>query len=478
MSIIYSGNAQAFTITTGPSTPSSDYEAGFVSGMVTAGWTNTLINASDVLTFTSNPANASTVTLDSSTNAVTYTFVSSFSNTAFNVLIGDSLSASISNLVACITGGAGGGSLYGNGTGYHAHNTITAVGTSTTLTASYITGGSAGNGAAASTTGTLNGTWATSTLLGGGNNLLSAITPQGLQASCLVYTTSGSFYNPGTALNVIAGDRSRARTSPNLCGGSSAQVVGSSTSFKVIANKYQFLSFQLGTANSTYAMNGVGVFVPAIPSSLQAPTITAATNASPIQCTIASHGYSNGQTVFIVGGTGNTAVNGTWTITVVDSNNFTLGGSTGNGTYTGNAICANTTIGQTIAEAIFTSGTSGAGPVTLRQGVNPNGGEVWQCVNTLTGSNAAAGSAPVVFWPNNAIQWYDNSYFMYEPFVGWAPSGSGSQKIIGQMWDMVAIHNNSITLDQTATFDSPSHNFWTICVDGGTSAASLLLATS
>ena len=378
-----------------------------------------------------------------------------------------------------ITGGAGGGTVYGNGAGYHAHNTITAVGTSTTITASYITGGSAGNGAAATTAGTSNMTWATSTLQGGGNNLLSAITPQGLQCSVLIYTTSGSFYNPGTALNIVPGSRDRARTGPNLLG-TGATVVGSSTSFRCICSKYQFLNFIAGTADSTRPLDGVAVFQPVIPTSMQAPAITAATNTSPIVCTIANHGFTTGQSVFIVGGTGNTAVNSaSWTITVVDANTFSLTGSTGNGTYTGGAICANLTIGNTIAEAICTSGNDNGAPSTFRSGMNPHSQEVWQSINGTSASNASATSAPVIFWPSNNTAWYDGSFLFYEPLLGWAPTGTGGvQLMVGQLWDAVSFRNSTISLDQTASFDSPSHNFWTTTVDSGSPSSSLLMATS
>jgi hypothetical protein len=62
--------------------------------------------------------------------------------------------------------------------------------------------------------------------------------------------------------------------------------------------------------------------------------VTAATNASPIQITSTAHGLSTGTRVTIAGVGGNTAANSTFTVTVVDANNFTLGGSTGNGAYT------------------------------------------------------------------------------------------------------------------------------------------------
>lgn len=61
--------------------------------------------------------------------------------------------------------------------------------------------------------------------------------------------------------------------------------------------------------------------------------ITGATNASPIKITSNGHNLTTGTQVNVVGVGGNTAANGTWVVTVVDSNNFDLNGSTGNGVY-------------------------------------------------------------------------------------------------------------------------------------------------
>ncbi len=63
-------------------------------------------------------------------------------------------------------------------------------------------------------------------------------------------------------------------------------------------------------------------------------SITGATNASPIVITSANHGLTTGQRVTITGVGGNTNANGTWTITVIDANTFSLNGSTGNSAYT------------------------------------------------------------------------------------------------------------------------------------------------
>lgn len=62
-------------------------------------------------------------------------------------------------------------------------------------------------------------------------------------------------------------------------------------------------------------------------------TITGATNASPIVITSSGHGLETGDRVTITGVSGNTAANGTFTVTKISTTTFSLQGSTGNGTY-------------------------------------------------------------------------------------------------------------------------------------------------
>lgn len=70
-------------------------------------------------------------------------------------------------------------------------------------------------------------------------------------------------------------------------------------------------------------------------TSSNASTITGATNASPIVITTSgSHGLTTGASVTLSGVMGNTAANGTFTITVISPTSYSLGGSTGNGSYT------------------------------------------------------------------------------------------------------------------------------------------------
>ncbi len=61
--------------------------------------------------------------------------------------------------------------------------------------------------------------------------------------------------------------------------------------------------------------------------------VSAASNATPIVITSNAHGLSSGNQVTVSGVVGNTAANGTFTVTVLDANNFRLENSTGNGVY-------------------------------------------------------------------------------------------------------------------------------------------------
>lgn len=63
-------------------------------------------------------------------------------------------------------------------------------------------------------------------------------------------------------------------------------------------------------------------------------SVTGATNASPIVITSAGHNLTTGTRVTVASVGGNTAANGTFAVTVVNGNSFSLDSSTGNGAYT------------------------------------------------------------------------------------------------------------------------------------------------
>jgi hypothetical protein len=117
--------------------------------------------ATGQLTLTANAANTETVTLGSQT----YTFVTTLSGAADEVLIGVDADTSINNLVAAINGAAGAGTIYGTGTATNTSATAENLG-GNQLQATAATQGTAGNSVA--TTETLaSGAWGAATLEGG-----------------------------------------------------------------------------------------------------------------------------------------------------------------------------------------------------------------------------------------------------------------------------------------------------------------------
>ncbi len=89
-------------------------------------------------------------------------------------------------------------------------------------------------------------------------------------------------------------------------------------------------------APPTYRVYGPDGFIAGQSGSLSAADsgpVEAASNASPIAVTSAGHGLTTGDRVTLAGVTGNTAANGTFTVTRTGADTFTLDGSTGNGAY-------------------------------------------------------------------------------------------------------------------------------------------------
>lgn len=91
-------------------------------------------------------------------------------------------------------------------------------------------------------------------------------------------------------------------------------------------------TFYTGIPGNVVAGNGIS----------NAVSVVGATNAHPIVITTATpHNYNTGDLVAISFASVNTAANGLWKITVLTSTTFSLGGSWGNGVFTGAAIAIN-----------------------------------------------------------------------------------------------------------------------------------------
>jgi hypothetical protein len=82
-----------------------------------------------------------------------------------------------------------------------------------------------------------------------------------------------------------------------------------------------------------YGPLGILPDVTAVATFLDTGSITGATNATPIVITSPNHELTTGTYVTVAGVLGNTAANGSTTVTVIDNNTFSLDGSVGNGNY-------------------------------------------------------------------------------------------------------------------------------------------------
>jgi flagellin len=151
------------------------------------------VAATGTLTFTANAAAADTFTVGSTT----YTFVSSLTGAANEVLVGASTAQSILNLQAAINAASGGGGVaYGAGT--VANTDAYASGaTATTLTVTANLNGTAGNSIATSDTGSGNGTF-------GAADLASGVDGASVSIGSQTYTFVTALSNTETANEVVA----------------------------------------------------------------------------------------------------------------------------------------------------------------------------------------------------------------------------------------------------------------------------------
>jgi len=172
------------------------------------------IQAIGTLTFGANPLNTETVTI----GAKTYTFQTVLTNVDGNVLIGGSAAASMSNLFAAITLGAGSGVTYALPT--TAHPTASAsTPVAATMVVYALVGGVAGN-AIVSTTTVTGGSFSAVTLLGG----------------------------------VAAASRTATLTSPTTVGGAdAARISGASINLATGALSITFVARTIGTNNGPVA---------------------------------------------------------------------------------------------------------------------------------------------------------------------------------------------------------------------------------
>lgn len=123
-------------------------------------------------------------------------------------------------------------------------------------------------------------------------------------------------------------------------GGSVALRVGSGASPEPVGPGSGAVAGAVVVGSNLASQDSGALGLVAVASQVHFFQITDASNNSPIVITAPAHGVSNGETVKIAGVTGNPGANGTWVVTYIDENSFSLDGSTGNGTFSGGDIKA------------------------------------------------------------------------------------------------------------------------------------------
>ncbi len=129
-------------------------------------------------------------------------------------------------------------------------------------------------------------------------------------------------------------------------------------------------------------------------------TITGATNATPIVITDVAHGYDTGAGVVISGVTGNTAANGTWWITKIDADSYSLDNSAGNAAY----VSGGTRISR-LASKMATTTTIGTDTISIGSLITSSGTAIqwvegqkfdtgWSGIVTINGTTNTISGSP------------------------------------------------------------------------------------
>lgn len=409
--------------------------------LTTAGMTITEKFGSSTLytPFDLNMTNGETFTI----NGRTYTFVTSLSS-ADDILIGATAADSFNNCIAAINNAAGEGTLYGTGTTINADVTAS-VNTFSGHVGVLMLGKDATKAGLSVSEIGANLAWSSSTLAEPGLDITTATGP-----AFQIGQARAWYDNDGSGGKVQFELWDRTRVNFQQCGridgyGNDDPMLTTGVNWTLIANKYQFAFF----ANSQPSQNAASFFfsAPHIPTNFAPKKITGATNATPIKITCsAAHGYATGDTVLVKYVEGNTAANGTWTITVTSSTEFTLGTSVGNGTFSGTSgLVANQTAGkEEFLEVVITNGSNALGAfITFRES------SAWGTTGAsmirdgtffpLAGTKVRYGMA----WMNLPTQdasdtpeWINGALIGGEPWLGISSAPGVSDPKLGVMlWD-------------------------------------------
>lgn len=415
----------------------ADIVAKVRTSVATAGWTVTdlgtynLFGVIPPLFNQSNVANNNTVTIV----ARVYTWKTTLTGAADEILIGAAIIDSLTNFKAAINAEAGAGTLYGTGTTINADVSVPAI---------IYGNGSSGNptalvyskaGTAVTVTESSNFAWYnTTTTAKTLYKLVSVETPAFQQLTEYIAEDVNS-----TADTLFFAGVNRAGVLGVFRNVSTAMVTGNTV--RCLAHRYGFHLFKTGV----FGTNGTGFFgqSPYIPTFLAPKKITGATNATPIVITTsADHGYQTGDTVVVKYVEGNLAANGSWSITVTSATSFSLNSSIGTGTFSGSlGLAANQSPPriETMEQHLFSFGSTStqcflSGMTFYGNGVTSFGG--------IFDGTPIAGSATASFLlpepvntSANRFIWVSGEGVALEPLVIYTTLYGASVRCGGQLYN-------------------------------------------
>ena len=361
--------------------------------LVVCGWAHVNDRPSTVFwTFNGQPSNTQTCVID----GLTYTFKTTINNgNPREILIDTTAALTASNFKECINNGTGSGTKFSSATTAHPYVTATISGSVVTTTSTGT--GFDANSKYVVSNGLSNVTISATTSHGRGYEVRMPATPQGLRAG-VILDDPGSL-GTNVRIRVTSSDFTTVVSGPEnanpgagASGCWSINVSGGRT-LEFCGNAHQFFIWLLG--DTATAGTKFWCTVPAIRDHNIAATIIGATNATPIVIqTSAVHGLITGDHVFIADVLGNTAANGYFTVTYVDTTHVSLDTSVGSGAYTsGGRMASNSQLSRCILAAGDTDGSGAYG--SFRLNGNGSASNFFVCHNQYSYAYASGGSPAV-----------------------------------------------------------------------------------
>lgn len=435
MAIAYAGGTYDDRSVIVSASSTADLVPSITAGLTAAGWTVSNLSEWNWFGSTSSsaqPSDTQTCTI----NGRAYTFKTTLSGAADEIKIGASAKETMENFKAAINAEAGAGTKYGTGTTVNADVTAALVSTGDSANAVPLmvvyTKGTLSLAVSDTVT---NWSWTNATLASVLYKCVSATNENYNRITMYIGA------RPGGVTTDYGAWISNKDQSQWTGRGQQTLSIANGETWRTLSHRYGFHSFKTGSYNG----NGTGLSCELlyIPTFQRCNSVTAATNATPIAITTAAdHGYSTGDSVIIRYVEGNTAANGTFTITVTGTNTFTLNASVGSGAFSGSlGIVANQTAPRTEVLELLTANfpTSATGGFnTSSTAYSANATPVHTIANGALYNNQTVNIAlfnKPADTGNNKFAWVSGAGVAFEPLLIYTTLFGGAVRCPGYLYN-------------------------------------------